>query len=131
MGSVNIDMSEVVEFAASLGHVPQELARHATPALKRFAQDVKKDVQEDLRSSSNAGFRKIAHDVSYDDITPGVSGFETELGIDKGGPGSLGNLAVFGTSKGGGTHPHPADIAPWHMPAFEKAVAAAAAELLS
>ena len=126
-----MDMSEVVSFAAELEGVPQALARHAIPVLKRFAQDVKTDMQTDFRSSGNRGFQKIANFVRYDDITPGAGGYETEVGVDKGGAGSLANLAVYGTPKGGGTHPRPDQIAVWHQPAFEKSLQDMAAEILS
>ena len=131
MSTINMDMSEVVSFAAELKGVPSELSRHAIPALKRFAQDVKTDVQADFRASSNSGFQKIANQVRYDDITPGAGGYETEVGVDKGGAGSLANLAVYGTPKGGGSHPRPDQIAVWHQPAFEKSLQDMAAEILS
>ena len=126
-----MDMSEVVSFAAELEGVPSELSRHAIPALKRVAQDVKTDMQADFRASSNSGFQKIANFVRYDDITPGAGGYETEVGVDKGGAGSLANLAVYGTPKGGGTHPRPDQIAVWHQPAYEKSLQDMAAEILS
>lgn len=126
-----MDMSEVVSFAAELEGVPQALARHAIPVLKRFAQDVKTDMQTDFRSSGNRGFQKIANFVRYDDVTPGAGGYETEVGVDKGGAGSLANLAVYGTPKGGGSHPRPDQIAVWHQPAYEKSLQDMAAEILS
>lgn len=131
MAQVLIDASEVATFAADLTGVPSALSRHAIPVLKRFAQDVKTDVQADFRSSSNRGLQKIANHVRYDEITAGADGYETELGVDKGDAGNLANIAVFGTAKGGGTHPHPSDIAVWHAPTFEKALADAATEILS
>ena len=131
MAAVDLDLSEVVTFAADLKGVPSELSRPAIPALKRFAQDVKTDMQNDFRSSSNGGFQKIANVVRYDDITPGAGGYETEVGVDKGGAGSLANLAVYGTPKGGGTHPRPDQIAVWHQPAYEKSLQDMAAEILS
>ena len=126
-----MDMSEVVSFAAELEGVPQALARHAIPVLKRFAQDVKTDMQTDFQSSSNRGFQRIAAFISYDNITAGADGYETELGINKGGAGSLANLAVYGTPKGGGSHPRPDQIAVWHQPAYEKSLQDMAAEILS
>ena len=131
MAAVDLDLSEVATFAAELKGVPSELSRHAIPALKRFAQDVKTDMQKDFRSSSNGGFQKIANFVRYDDLTPGAGGYETEVGVDKGGAGSLANLAVYGTPKGGGTHPRPDQIAVWHQPAYEKSLQDMAAEILS
>lgn len=130
MADLEIDMSEVRTFAADLGRIPAELSRHAIPALKRFAHDVKTDIQADRRGSSNAGFRKIANHVTYDEIGAGSGGWETEVGAEKSGAGNLETLAVFGSYKGGGTHPHPDQIAPWHLPAFEQALGDIAEELI-
>ena len=126
-----MDMSEVVSFAAELKGVPSELSRHAIPALKRFAQDVKTDMQKDFRASGNRGFQKIANQVRYDDITAGAGGYETEVGVDKGSAGNLANIAVFGTWKGGGTHNHPSFHAMQSYDLFAKALEDAATEILS
>ena len=131
MAQMSVDIGDVATFAAERKGVPSVLSRHAVPVLKRFAQDVKTDMQKDFRASGHGGFQKIAGQVHYDDITAGAGGYETEVGVDKGGAGNLANIAVFGTYKGGGTHPHPAQIAAWHAPAFEKALADAATEILS
>lgn len=131
MANMHLDMSEVQEFAADLGRVPQELSRHAIPVLKRFAQDTKAEIQDDMRASSNGGFRQAANFVSYDEISDGATGFETEVGFDKSGAGNLANLAVYGSSRGGGTHPAPHELAEKHFPAFERAVGDIAEELLS
>lgn len=131
MANMHLDMSEVQEFAADLGRVPQELSRHALPALKKAAQNVKNEMQADLRGSSHRGFSAIASKVSYDDPTDGPSGYETEIGIEKEGAGKLGNLAIYGSHKGGGSHMPPEHFAELEMPAFERAVGDIAEELLS
>lgn len=130
MARIEIDMREVDQFAAELAKVPQELQRHGAAALNRFALDAKTAQQADLQGSSDRGFRAIAGEVRYDDIKTVGTGFETELGIDKVGAGNLGNIAIFGTWKGGGTHMHPSFHAGEAFPAFEAALAALAEELI-
>ena len=131
MAQVLLDMAEVDLFAAELKDVPSVLSRHAVPVLKRFAQDVKTDMQTDFRTSGNRGFQKIANQVRYDDITAGAGGYETEVGVDKGSAGNLANIAVFGTWKGGGTHNHPSFHAMQSYDLFAKALEDAATEILS
>ncbi len=131
MSQVLLDMAEVDLFAAELGGVPQSLARHAIPVLKRYAQDVKEAQQADFRSSSNAGIRKVGNAVRYDAVSAGSDGYETEVGVDKGRPGSLANIAVFGTWKGGGTHKHPSFHAMQSYDLFAKALEDVATEILS
>lgn len=131
MAQVLLDMAEVDLFAAELKDVPSVLSRHAVPVLKRFAQDVKTDMQTDFRTSGNRGFQKIANQVRYDDITAGAGGYETEVGVDKDGAGNLANIAVFGTWKGGGTHNHPSFHAMQSYDLFAKALEDAATEILS
>ena len=122
MANIIIDTSEVDAFAAELKGVPQELSRHAIPVLKRAAQNIKEAQQTDFEGSSNKSIRGIARKVAYDDVSEGPGGYETEIGIDKGGHGDLGNIAVFGTWKGGGTHMHPHYYAEREMPNFETAI---------
>ena len=129
MASVTVDTSEVDAYVLELGDVPSSLARHLVPVVKRAAQNVKTEMQANMRASGNAGFRQIANHISYDDIS-GPPTIETEIGIDKGGAGSLGNIAVYGTWKGGGTHLHPSFYAEQELPAFTEHLAAVAAEVI-
>ena len=129
MASVTVDSSEVDTYILELGDVPSSLARHLIPVVKRAAQTVKTDLQEDMRGSSNSGFRQIANHISYDDVS-GPPTIQTEVGIDKGGAGSLGNIAVYGTWKGGGTREAPEVHAQKELPAFESAALAAVEALV-
>lgn len=129
MASVTVDTSEVDEYVAELKQVPAELGRHLYPVVKRAAQSIKTDLQEDFRGSSNKAIRGIAGKVTYDEPS-GAPSIETEIGIDKGSHGSLGNIAVFGTWKGGGTHMHPSYYAEQELPAFTEHLASVAAELI-
>lgn len=119
MVEVTIDTSEVDRFVAHLSGAGGRLAGVVTPVIKRAAQNIKTDLQADFGGSSNRGIRGIRNKVRYDDVNGNQHGWQTTIGIDKGGSGSLGNIAVFGTPKGGGTHMHPSFYAAQEMPAFE------------
>lgn len=124
MVDIKVDMTEVESFAVDLGRLPAELSRHAIPVLKKAAQNIKTEIQADMRGSSNRGFQKIAGAVSYDDISDGPDGYETEIGFNKEGAGNLANLAIYGSYKGGGTHEPPEHFAEAEMPEFESQVSA-------
>lgn len=130
MVQMTIDTRELDTFIADLAKVPTELQRHGAAALKRYAQDTKQAQQADVAASSKRGFRGISRHVKYDDITVTGAGFVTELGINKVGAGKLGNIAIFGTYKGGGTHMPPSHHADEAFPAFEQALTKLAEELI-
>lgn len=131
MVDIHVDMSEVRELSVDLQGVPGELARHLVPVMKKAAQVVKEDLQEDFRGSGNTAIRQVAGHVRYDDIAGNGPSFTTEIGVDKGGAGSLGNIAVYGTPKGGGTHAHPEEYLNKEVPSMVKALGAAAEAVLN
>ena len=129
MVQITVDTSEVDAYVAELKQVPGELGRHFVPVVKRAAQNIKTDQQEDFRGSSNQAIRGIAGKVAYDEPS-GSPNIETEIGIDKGSHGNLGIFVVFGTWKGGGTRMHPSYYAEQELPAFESEVAKVVEELI-
>lgn len=119
--NVEVDVSEVREYAKELTDIPGELSRHAVPALKKGAQNIKTTMQADLRQSGNKGFRHVASTVNYDEVAVSGAGYEVEIGPDK-PSGALANIAYFGSWKGGGTVRDPREALEEEIPAFEKAV---------
>ena len=117
--TVSVDTSEVDQFVATLNGVGARLPAVVGPTFKRAAQNIKEATQADMSASGDPGFRAIAGKVSYDEPSGGGTSMQTEIGIDKGGAGNLGNIAVFGTYKGGGTRQHPSEHAEKEMPNFE------------
>lgn len=130
MATVTIDTSEVDKFTAHLAGVGTRLNSVIAPVMKRAAQNVKNDLVTDFQGSSDRGIRAIARKVRYSDISGNQYGWRTKIGIDKGGAGSLGNIAVFGTYKGGGSHMHPAFYAAKEMPEFQRQVLIAVGGLI-
>lgn len=127
MSGVEIDTSEVRQFAADATRLPGELSRWLRPAVSKGALNIKRAMQQDLKQSGNAGIRHVARSISYDLIDTGAT-VEAEIGPDK-PSGALANIAYFGTSKGGGHTRDPIEALNEESAAFEKAIADIVEEL--
>lgn len=128
MARIDLDMSEVRDLAADMRAVDGRLARHIIPTVKKGAQNIKQEIAENFRASGNAGFRYVGGTVSYD-LTTSVNEISAEIGPVK-GAGSLANVAVFGTSRGGGTVPDPAQALANEAVGFGKALGEVAEGLI-
>ena len=126
MGSVSVDASEVRQLAEDMRRIDSRLSRHVRPVVERGAVQIKNDLQAQARKSRS--FRGFAPGISYDMRTPGGA-YEAEIGPAKGRPGSLANIAYFGTSRGGGTVEDPSAALEREAPKFADALADLAAEL--
>jgi len=114
MAGISVDTSEVRAAVADLTSVDSRLRPDVAGVVKKGAQNVKDDLQAEARKSRH--FRGFAPGISYD-----MKGdFEAEIGPTKGRPGSLANIAYFGTSRGGGTVEEPAEALQREIPEFEK-----------
>lgn len=98
---MNIDASQVTQFAQRLTMVPAVKQRLVKAAVKRGAQNIKNAVQADVRTSSNPGFRQIP--IAYEMQEKGTT-ITARIAPTMGGAGNLGYLAFHGTARGGGTH---------------------------
>ena len=89
--------------------------------LAKGAVNIKKSWQAALRSSTH--FAPVSAAVTYDEKSLaafGSSVFAVEVGLEVGSPGSLGNIAHFGSSRGGGTVGDPVEFLLDESPAVEK-----------
>lgn len=92
---------ELRKFAQDLGKVAGKAVPDTDMVLKKGAQNIKDDLVSDARGSKH--FKGMAGSISYDPIG-GMGSLGYEIGPDKGRRGGgLGNIAYFGTSRGGGT----------------------------
>lgn len=123
--SISVDMSEVRELAVDMTRVDGRLTRHLAPVVKKGAQNIKDQLVAEMQGSRH--FAPVARGITYD--IKG-DGFEAEIGPEKGRPGSLANIAYFGSSRGGGTVPDPQGAGDAEMPNFEKALAEVAEGLI-
>ena len=126
MTKIEIDMSEVREFAADMRQVDSRLARHLKPVVEKGAHNIKTQLQEEMRGSRH--FAPVARGITYDIVD---GGYGAEIGPVKGSPGSLANIAYFGSSRGGGgTVADPRGALDAEVPRFERSLADVAADLM-
>lgn len=130
MVDIQWDMKTLDLYAMDLHQAPAKLLPELTPIIKRTMQEAKNGLQADFARSRYKGISQIQGKISYTD--PGMSGaaLTSKIGIDKGGAGSLGNIAVFGTWKGGGTHLHPTFYVRQALPGATSAIQEAIARAL-
>lgn len=119
---VKWDMKALDTYAMDLHQAPTKLQPELTAIVKRLMQEAKQQQMLDFAGSSNSGFRAIAGHVRYTEPSYSAGAIRSKLGVDKGGAGSLGNIAVFGTYKGGGTHLHPTYYVTQAMPGSVAAI---------
>lgn len=92
---------ELRAFAADLGKISSKALPETDEVLKKGAQNIKDDLVAEARGSTH--FKGMAGSISYDSMY-GIGHAKYEIGPDKGRRGgALGNIAYFGTSRGGGT----------------------------
>ncbi len=124
---ISADVSQLREFAVQVGQVPHETRPKLDAVTERAGLNIKRQLQAEARQSKSFGV--IARAISYDTIrTRGSSG--VEVGPVKGSPGSLANIAYFGTSRGGGTVPDPRGALDAEAPRFEEYVGRIVEDLL-
>lgn len=110
----SIEVSGAREVIADLTSVSTRLRPDIAAVVKRGANNIKNDLQDQARKSLH--FKGFAPGISYDM----VDDFEAEIGPVKGKPGSLANIAYFGTSRGGGTVENPEAALEREIAAFEQ-----------
>lgn len=114
MASFSIDDSELRALAADMTQAGPKVSDDVGRVVKKGATNIKKDLVAQARSSTH--FRGFAPGISYDM----ESDTEAAIGPEKGAPGSLANIAYFGTSRGGGTVEEPGEALHREAPAFER-----------
>lgn len=104
MANFRVDTSELRALSADLTRAHRAIGPNAMKVVERGALNIKRQLQTEARASKH--FKGFASGINYD---MSVSGGEikAEIGPVKGHPGSLANIAYFGTSRGGGTVPAP------------------------
>ena len=98
------EISGLAELVADLRGLPEHARRDARQIIAKGAVSIKRQLQTEMGSSRHFG--QVASAISYD-LEDRAGSAEAVIGPTKGSPGSLGNIAYFGTSRGGGTVPDP------------------------
>jgi hypothetical protein len=123
MSSFDLDTSEVHALAADMTKVPDVLAKDVRAVVMKGAVNIKKDQQAAARRSAH--FKQFARAINFDIRSGSLFGtavIEAEIGPVKGAPGSLANIAYFGTSRGGGTVEDPGAALEREAPRFVSAL---------
>lgn len=108
------------EFVADLRGLKQWARVDARAVPEHGAFRIANQLRSEMRASRHFG--QVAAAISYD-ILDRVNAIEVEIGPVKGSPGSLANIAYFGTSRGGGTVPDPREAFDAEVPNIEKHLA--------
>lgn len=123
MTSVEFDTSQVDDLAQDLARAGSDVERKAEPVIERGALNIKNQLREEMQASAH--FRPVARAISYD-----RDGLEADIGPERGSPGSLANIAYFGSSRGGGTVPDPIHALEAEVPNVERWLAEVAEDSL-
>lgn len=125
MSGFDIDMGEVRELAVDMRQVDGALTRHLRPIVAKGGVKIKAQLRKEMGESRHFGV--VAPAITFDEVDGGLG---VEVGPEKGSPGSLGNIAYFGTSRGGGTVPDPRGALDAEAGPFTESLADAAEGLL-
>ena len=116
---IDIDTSDFDEFAGDVAAAVTEIGAGIPKVIGKGALNVKNEWNDAFRGS--ASFKGIAGAVTYDTRT-GQGWSEAEVGPRRGAPGSLANIAHFGSSRGGGTVADPQTFLDAEEPNLTKAL---------
>ena len=97
MAEISFDDSELREFVADMRNMPAKAAKEVKAVVKRGGVNIKNAMREDM--SKSRFFKGVTRGINFDETD---GGFGVEVGPARGKPGSLANIAYFGSSKGGG-----------------------------
>ena len=109
------------EFITALEGKANASQGEVSKVIERGANNIKRQLRDEMGQSRH--FKQVAQAISYDMRSGGAFGggfVEAEIGPTKGSPGSLANIAYFGTSRGGGTVADPRGALEAEMPNLEK-----------
>lgn len=123
MTSFSLDTSEIRTFVAAMEGVVDATEKQVTAVVSKGALNIKNQQRDAARKSKH--FKGFASAISYDMRSVSAFGggiIEAEIGPVKGKPGSLANIAYFGTSRGGGTVEDPSVALDNEEPKFNSAL---------
>lgn len=101
--TVKLDTSALDAVAAGWRAKSATLMPKLKPTFSKAGLNIKSRINEDLKASRNGGISRVR--VTYD-VRTSHSAIGLEVGPDKAAApvNALGNIAFFGTARGGGTH---------------------------
>jgi hypothetical protein len=112
VSKIEFDASEVRSLALDLSKAPGRIQRSAPKVLEVGAFKTKRNLQR--MASGHRFLGGLDSAVAYDALTP----LHYEIGFDKGGVGSLANVAVYGTSNNAPVMGTPMDALRLELPSI-------------
>lgn len=131
MSSISIDTSQLRAYAREIEGAADLLDSQVEAVVSKGALNIKNQMRADMEASLY--FKGTSPAISYDMRSGGAFGggfVEAEIGPVTGKPGSLANVAYFGTSRGGGTVADPQVALDAEEPKFTAALEALMAKVL-
>ena len=102
-----VDTSQLLTLAADFASA-EEVGAAVSVSVRNALDSAKQRARDAYRGFPNNGIAKVGETFSYDTKTSGGV-TQAEFGPTK-PKGALANIAIWGTSRGGGGLPHPADF---------------------
>lgn len=112
--SISFDASEVDRLSADLSKAPIRAQRSASKVFRKGAFDTKRTLAR--MASGHRFLDGLDSAVAYDELAP----LRYEIGFDKGGVGSLANVAVYGTSNNAPVMGTPMDALRMELPVIAR-----------
>lgn len=121
MAASGFDDSELRVFASDLTRSAASIAPKVRAVVVKGGVNIKNQLRNEMQSSF--WFKGVARSISFDVVAEADS-VEAQVGPETGpgSPGNLANIAIFGSSRGGGTVPDPQGALDVEAPRFEKAL---------
>ena len=114
---VTIDANELRVFGDDLKRAAKLTDGKLMPIIAKGAGNIMRQLHKEMGASTH--FRGITRAITFD-LYAGIGAVWAEIGPVKGAPGSLANIAYFGSSRGGGTVPDPRGALEVEAPNVEK-----------
>lgn len=102
-----VDVSQLMALSADFASA-EEAGAAVKVGVQNALDGAKQRARDAYKSFPNKGIAKVGETFSYDAKTSGAV-TQAEFGPTK-PKGALANIAIWGTSRGGGGLPHPADF---------------------
>lgn len=118
-----IDMSDVRSYIQEVSKISQKVETQLKGVVAKGAVNIKEDMRANMGASSSFGHlaRAITYDLKNGDLTAEI-GMVKKMKGQKAPPRRGGNIAYFGTSKGGGGREDPIMALKREIPNFEREV---------
>lgn len=111
---IHADTSQVRTVEVDLSEAPGRIARKAPKVMKRGALETKRNLK--VMATGHGHLEQLPRFVEFEQID--ALGLDYEIGFNKGGQGSLANIAVYGSENNAPIMGTPTDALRMELPAI-------------